>query len=105
MKKIDQVPAVVHVAIYQGDSWTASLDFNLDLTGYTIAATITPADASDPVSLAIAETDLANGQYSVTLSDSQSASLPAGYHKWTIAMSDDETDRTYVCGKFIVESC
>jgi hypothetical protein len=111
MSKIDQLPAELHVTIYQGDAWRIAVDFNMDLTGYTIAANVHPNDGSSDVPMAIEETNLADGQFDIVLTTAQSADLGAAYHSWCLVMSpavvnpDPTEPRTHLAGRFIVRSC
>lgn len=111
--KIDQKPAEVHVEIYQGDSWELAVTVDgIDLTDYSIAAAIHPKDGSADVALAIEDTDLANGQYKIRLSATDSAALPAAHHSWChvltpprAAPDDPAFPRTFFAGRFIVGAC
>jgi hypothetical protein len=111
MAKVDQLPAELHVAIYRGDAWLLQVDFDIDLTGYTIAAEIHPKDGSTSIYMTIDVVDLSLGQFNTVLTSEQSFTLPAAYHSWCLVMTppvvglDPELPRTYFAGRFIVRSC
>lgn len=105
--KINQLPAELHVEIQRGDAWSITCDFNLDLTGYVIAATLHPRDGSADVTLAVNSVDLSLGQFTITLSKTASAALAADFHSWCLVMTpaDGNLARTYLAGKFILNDC
>ncbi len=111
MPKIDQLPAELHVAISQGDFWEIDVDFSLDLTDYDIAASIHPHGGGDDVVLAITETDLLAGQFSISLAAAQSAALADAYHSWCLILTpphdpeEDPQPRKFLAGRFIVAAC
>jgi hypothetical protein len=108
MAKVYQLPAELHVTISQGDAWRLEVDFDKNLTGYTIAASIHPKDGSADVVMAIEETSLVAGQFSIVLAAEQSAELAAAYHSWCLVMTPSGSPaepRTYIAGRYIVEAC
>lgn len=108
MATTDQLPAELHVSIYQGDAWRLSVDFNMDLTGYTIVAKVHPKDGSADVTMAIENQSLAAGQFDIVLSSAQSTALGAAYHSWCLVMTPSGTPalpRTYLAGRYIIKAC
>lgn len=111
--KINQLPAIIHVAIQHGDHWWLSITIDdMDLTGHTITAAIHPKGGGEDVALTIEETDLAAGEFTLVLTAEASASLPPDHHSWctviTPPLEDPEADprpRTFFAGRFIVEAC
>lgn len=110
MAKIEQLPGELHVEIVQGDAWMISLDFNLDLTNYTIAATLHRKDGTDVV-MPISDPNLPLGQFTVSLPATESAATPAGFHRWCLVLThppvppNPPRPRTVVAGRFVVTSC
>lgn len=108
MAKIDQLPAELHVEIVSGDFWRISVDFDIDLTGFDIAARIVVQDGEDPISLTVDEVNLSLGQFDILLPASASAGILQGYHSWCLVMTAPFVDpelpepRTYFSGRFIV---
>lgn len=108
MATTDQLPAELHVSIYQGDAWRLSVDFDMNLTGYTIAAVVHPKDGSADVVMAIEATSLAAGQFDIVLTTAQSTALGAAYHSWCLVMTPSGSPsqpRTYLAGRYIVKAC
>ncbi len=114
MARVSQIPAELHVTIYQGDAWSIDVDCSLDLTGYALQATVHHNGTNDETALEIIETDLANGQYTIRLPAAASAELPADYHSWCHVLTppydagdpdDLPLPRSYIAGRFIVEAC
>lgn len=99
------VPAELHLEIVQGDNFRLSIDFNFDLTGYTITTAIKPKAGGDEVALAIDNKVEAAGTLDVVLADTASALLPAAYHSWYFLMQPTGGGkRTYFQGRFIVRA-
>ena len=117
MKTAPQLPGQLHVRIWRGDAWHLDVSIpSLDLTDYDITATIHVSGSQqsediDDIVLAIPETDLANGEFSIDLTAAQSATLAADHHSWCCVLTPPFTEpelprpRTFMAGRFIVEDC
>lgn len=98
------IPAELHLEIVQGDDLRLSIDFDFDITGYTITSAIKPKAGGDEVALAIENKVDAAGTLDVVLADTASALLPAAYHSWYFLMQPTGGDRrTFFHGRFIVK--
>jgi hypothetical protein len=77
MATAPQTPAPLHVAFVRGTDYTAGLDFNVNVTGYTWAASIySLVNGVELATATVTATDAAAGK--VTLSIPRSASVPVG---------------------------
>ncbi len=74
----------------------------VNLTGYTFAALV-HANGTD-TSWTVANTDLANGIITISLTDVQIAAIGKGYHSWDIEANSGVAsgDRYYISGLFTV---
>ena len=82
MADVKQLPAEVNLEIVAGDDWSRLVDFNINLTGYTFVAI-----TSTGVVITVTNTDLTNGQITLSMSDATTALLKNGstwYLAWTI---------------------
>lgn len=74
----------------------------VNLTGYTFAALV-HANGAD-TSWTVANTDLANGIITISLTDVQITAIGKGYHSWDIEANSGviSGDRYYISGLFQV---
>jgi hypothetical protein len=85
-----QLPATLDLALIRGDEVNFAVDFDVNLTGYTLEVAIynsgTPA-ATVVATPTITTTSLANGQLGIGLTETQTGALAAGgrfrwYFRW-----------------------
>lgn len=94
--------ATYDIVLYQGDSWTAILNFEFDLTGYEAEAQIrrSPGHSSQINSFDIEYTDLVNGIITISLTKDQTELLPIKSF-WDLQMTkpaDPEYLETFLKG-------
>lgn len=95
----DQKPANLPLSFVRGDSFSALLDFSIDLTGYTFAASlVSVVTGSDVVTLTHSIVSAANGQVNVSLTASQTAALPRGTYQWQFVWTQGNAVRTALAG-------
>lgn len=72
------------LAFKRADSFATDVDFDgVELTGYTVAATVVSLVTGAAVtSFTTTVTDAGAGKVSLSLSDTQTAALPAGTYGW-----------------------
>lgn len=89
MATFSALPEVLDISFVGGDEFVMPLDFDVNLTGYTLEAKVikiiyqypTPAGSvvtvyyEDLLSFTIVQTNLSSGQIALTLSESQTISL------------------------------
>jgi len=101
MAKVEQVPGRLDIKMAQGDDLSILIDFDIDLTGYTFAASTVETDAST-TTITVAETDLSNGQITLTMTDTLSDAIDEGVHKWYLDRTNAGAQRRYLAGDFEV---
>ncbi len=75
----------------------------IDLTGYTFVVLVHGADGVD-TAWTVANTNLAGGVITISLTDVQIAAIGKGYHSWDIEANSGVAsgDRYYISGLFQV---
>jgi hypothetical protein len=99
MATFSQLPGTLNLAWKKGDRFATALDFDLDLTGYTVTSSIVSlVTGSDVVSFNVNVTNPGAGQVTIDLTETQSA-LPVGTYGWELHWgSDAHPFRTPVAG-------
>jgi hypothetical protein len=97
MATFSQLPGTLNLAWKRGDRFAAALDFDLDLTGYTVTSSVVSLVTGESVrSFNVNRTG--TSQITVDLTESQSA-LPAGTYGWELHwVSNAHPFRTPVAG-------
>ena len=104
-----QLPGTLDLSLVKGDEVNFAVDFDANLTGYTLEAAIynasTPA-ATVVATPAISVTSLANGQLGIGLTETQTNALAAGgrfrwYLRW---VSPGNVTRTVISGNVSVSN-
>ena len=79
MATYSQLPGELNLDILRGDELSISIDFSVDVTGYTVSSNIVSlVDSASIVSPAVTITDAGNGVVSLALTETQTAALPSG---------------------------
>ncbi len=84
----------LNLTIEQGatftNNMTVTVDSNTDITNFTFSGDIKTNKLSDHVlaSFTFTKTDAANGAFTISLTSTQTASLPAGTHLYDISYVD-----------------
>ena len=95
MATYSQSPATLDITAVVGDDVTFTLDFDINLTGYTFAA----KRGADSVT--VTAVNLAAGQISVSATDTETTSWGAGRANWWIsATTAGGYTRTFVSGSW-----
>lgn len=120
MATLDTLPAQLDVTLTKGDEWGATVDFSIDLTGYTFSAAVfstsrtvsssfpaglnTQGDVA--VTIAVTELDIASGQLGLSLTETQTDSLSesATYRWYLRGVAPGSVTRTYISGSFAVRT-
>jgi len=119
MASFSQIPGELNITFVQGDEVAIALDFDRDLTGYTIttAVYVTAVFVSGgggsgfvtgvgqtATTFAVEETDLSAGQVKIGLSEAQTAALsPAISYRWYMRWVDGgNVTRTVLSGTVTV---
>lgn len=81
-----QLPGAMNHAFKRGNDFAAVIDFDpLSLVGYTVTASVTSlVTGATVVPFTTTVVDAAAGQVNVSLTDTQTAALPAGTYGWRL---------------------
>jgi len=104
MTLITNIPATQDIQTAISDLSLVLTFTGIDLTGYTFAALVHIADTGTDVSWTVANTNLAGGIITISLTDVQIAAIGKGYHSWDIEANSGVVsgDRYYISGLFQV---
>lgn len=114
------VPETLDLTVCKGDEFGLSLDFDIDLTGYTFTAAVFEitrtvnssypggfdSQGADVEAFAITYTDLPNGELSLALAETQTAAISeTGTYRWYLrGVAPGTITRTYISGSFTVRT-
>lgn len=103
MPTFDQAPGALDVRAKAGDEFAMSPDFNVDLTGYSLAGGVKPASGGAETAFVIAVDNAALGQITLRLTEAETAALGAGSHRWYLAWTaPGSVKRTVLAGQFLL---
>ena len=103
MVELTQIPAVVNISTAVDDSFTSLIDLSISLSGYTATALVDHQDGTTAaLSFDIVETDLSNGQVTISLTKTQITALGVGVHDWYFRYGNGTIERRALAGKFTV---
>lgn len=102
MTLFSQIPGGLDIEIGAGDDLSMLCDFNISLSGYTFVAKVTKGDGAE-VSMTVVNTDLPNGQITLSLTDSQISTLGTE-NQWYLAWTITGTTRRVLAGDFMVRA-
>lgn len=98
-------PGALAIDIYQGDTFTLSLDFDIDLTGHTWLCQIRKSHDATAVVQAVTVTtvDAVNGLIRLSIANTDTATLAPGSYLWDLQSTDASgVVRTWVRGTALV---
>lgn len=106
MTEFEQKPAELNLTVKMGDDLSFDIVANLDLTGYTYGATITPLTISGltDIPFVITVNDITVGGLHFYMSKTSTVNLPilSDKHKWNFWWSTGGFKRTIMSGYFNV---
>jgi hypothetical protein len=98
MSEWSDLPAELNIRKSRHSDLDMPVDVGFDITGYTIRAFIVKKGTNDAlVQCTIVPTDEVNGQFSITLTDTQVDALPDSC-KWYLKLSTGQVDSCYLGG-------
>lgn len=78
-------PGVMNHAFRRTNDFAALIDFDTTLVGYTVTATVTSlVTGANVIPFTTTVADASAGQVNIALTDTQTASLPAGTYGWRL---------------------
>lgn len=99
MAVFEQLPGYLSLAFRQGDDFSATIDFSINVTGYSWQADIrSPITGESVEELTVTATNAASGILVVSLTDTETEALPAGTWSWTLVGTVGGVTRTYFSG-------
>ena len=85
MTTFNQLPGVLNLEFVRGDEFGTSLNFDLSMAGYTVAAELLSAvSGSKILDITTTVTNAAAGQVSISLTETQTAAIPVGTYRWIL---------------------
>jgi len=87
MTDFTQIPGQLNITATQSDDFSFSLDFDIDLTGYSFSAKVITAVSNTPISMTVGEVDLTEGQITITLEAAKMSKLATTVHHWYLDWS------------------
>lgn len=99
MPTYDQLPAQLNLRWSVGDDFSALLDFDVSLVGYSAAAVVYSTTTGATVAtFTTTIPDATAGTVNIALSDTQTAALGAGTYGWQLSWTVGATTRTAMEG-------
>lgn len=100
MPSYSAVPGNLCLAFQKGDDFSALIDFSpITMTGYTVSASISSLVTGDQVvPLTVSVTSATAGKVNVSLTDSQTSSIPRGTYGWNLKWAEGQATRTALSG-------
>ena len=100
MADLQQIPGALNITVTAIDDMSIALDFNISLVGYTFTSFVQSINASTAIT--ITAVSLANGQITLSLTNTQLTTIGVGYHEWYLAWNDGTSDRRILAGNFTI---
>lgn len=99
MATYEQLPGVLNLAFRRGDDFSALVDFSIGMAGYAVTASLTSAvSGAEVLPFTVTAVSAADGQFNVSLTDAQTASLARGTYAWKMVWVENEATRTALTG-------
>lgn len=104
MSTYSQLPGVLNLSVKSGDDFATTVDFDLDLTGYTTYVSVSSLVSGNEITPVASEITNGNlGQVGIYMTDTQTSSLAPGSYKWSMRWVAGSGDvRTAIGGIFEV---
>ena len=96
------IPGTLNFTVKRGNRFSALVDFDISLTGYTVTSSVVSAITGSTVTSVSVDSSLfADGKVGVSLSDVQTGNL-AGTYRWRLDWNSGSAPRTALEGFFEV---
>jgi hypothetical protein len=103
MTTFQQLPGELDIEVGLGDDLSLLLDFDIALTGYTFTGAIQNRSGGEDTDFTIVETNLASGQITISLTDTEISTLGVGVHQYYLTWEVDSLSRRVLAGTFTVK--
>jgi hypothetical protein len=102
MATFSQLPGTLNLAFVRGDEFGTTLDFDVNLTGYTVAAELLSINSLAKVlDITTTVTSEANGQVGISMTEAETGSLAAGTYRWVFYWDAPGSVRRTVLSGFV----
>jgi hypothetical protein len=99
MPSYDQTPGVLNLSFVRGDDFSTLIDFSITMTGYTVAASMfSTVSGAEVQAFTVTAANAANGQFNISLTDTQTAALARGTYGWRMTWTENAATRTALTG-------
>jgi hypothetical protein len=99
MPSYDQTPGALNLSFVRGDDFSTLVDFSITMTGYTVTASMYSLVSGDNIqAFTVTAASAANGQYNISLTDTQTAALARGTYGWRMTWTENAATRTALTG-------
>ena len=102
MTQLNQIPADLDITISVDDGFSYLFDSDINLTGYTFVAKV-QASGGTETTITVTNTDLTNGQITLSLTTAQITAIGEGAHNWYLTWTVGGLPRRAVAGDFIIK--
>lgn len=99
MAVYSQTPGSLNLSFVRNDSFSALVDMSINMTGYTTSAVITSAVTGATVlPFTVTTVSASEGKVNLSLTNTQTASIPRGTYSWTMSWIEGVAKRTALTG-------
>ncbi len=85
MSAYSQLPGLLNLAMRRGDTFSTTVDFDVDLSGHTVtAAVVSPITGATTSTIVTSVAAGTAGVVSLSMSDVQTSAVPVGTHGWRL---------------------
>jgi hypothetical protein len=99
MPSYDQTPGTLNLSFVRGDDFSSLIDFSITMTGYQVAASMySLVSGADVQAFTVTAANAANGQFNISLTDTQTAALARGTYGWRMTWVENAATRTALTG-------
>jgi hypothetical protein len=99
MASYDQTPGTLNLSFVRSDDFSSMIDFSLAMTNYQVTASMySLVSGADVQAFTVTATNAANGQFNISLTDTQTAALARGTYGWRMTWVEGAATRTALTG-------
>ena len=102
MVDLIQEPAVVNILLSVDDSFSSLVDFSINRSGYSFETKLNHKGSTDTTDITTVDTDLSNGQITISLTKTEITAIGVGTHTWYFHYGNGTIERRAFTGEFKV---
>jgi len=100
--KFSQLPGVLNLDVVRGDSVSVDIDFDVSVSGYTVASSLVSLVAGQSLgAIPTNITSAANGLVTVSMTPEYTSGLAAGTYAWDFSWQTPESEARKVLTGFV----